>query len=104
MQGHGAEELFAGAFYSGRGEGGGGRVVAHEGEEFGVVGRADVDVGEGVGGVEEFGGGAEVGDGLPDKQRFFGAGVEEFAVPEDGGYEGDAAGGGALGVWGLVRA
>lgn len=89
LQGHGAEELFAGSFYGcgvergggGCGGGRGGRdVVAHECAELGVVGGADVDVGEGVGGVEEFGGGAEVWDGFPYEERFSGAGVQFLAA------------------------
>lgn len=69
LQGHAAEELLAGALDPELGDLVRARVelgVAHEAGELVGVGRADVDVRQGVGAVEEFAWEAEVWDGLPD--------------------------------------
>lgn len=57
-----------------------------------MVWGAYVDVGKGVGTVKKFGGGAEVGDGLPDKKRLRAARIQDLSTTEDGGHEIDAAG------------
>ncbi len=102
MERHGGEELLAesldGGFADGGGRSGGVEAeegVAHEGGELGVVRGADVDVREGVGGVEELGWDAEVRDGLPDEEGLAERGIERFEGAEDRGSELGAAAGGA---------
>jgi len=56
-----------------------------------VVGTADVDVGQGVGAVEELAGDAEIRDRLPYEERLRGVGIEGFAPSQDGCHELDAA-------------
>ncbi len=56
-----------------------------------MVGGADIDVREGVGAIKEFGGRAEVGNGLPDEEGFGTCGVQNFSPAENRGYEVDAA-------------
>jgi hypothetical protein len=61
-----------------------------------VVGGADVDIWQGVGAVQKFSGRAEIWDWLPDEEGFRTAGVEGFSTTENGGYEVDTAGWGAV--------
>jgi hypothetical protein len=57
-----------------------------------VVWGADIDVRESVGGVEKFGGDAEVGDGLPNEEGFRSLGFNSFSSAENRVYELDATG------------
>lgn len=50
-----------------------------------MVGTTDVDVGKGIGEVEELVRDAKVRDGFPYEERFFCAWVNGFAFAEDGG-------------------
>jgi len=57
-----------------------------------VIWRANVNIWEGVGAVEEFRGGAEVRNRLPDEERFGTSWIQDLSPTENGGYEVDAAG------------
>ena len=96
LQGHAGEQLLARALDGLAGDVARGRVdaevvVAHEGCELGVVGAADVDVGEGVGEVEQLVGDAQVRHGFPYEEGFLCARVDGLAFAEDGCDEADAA-------------
>lgn len=56
-----------------------------------MVGTADVDVGEGVGEVEEFVRDAQIGNGFPYEKWLFYPWVDGFAFTEDGSYQLDTA-------------
>ncbi len=60
-----------------------------------MVGGADVDVGQGVGAVQEFGRCAEIWDWFPNEQRFRTARVEGFTTTQNRGYEINTSGWGA---------